>query len=165
MLRKCLQVAVGATAAAGPSQALAARALAVSPWSYGAVLGQQAGPSGSRSYSAEETVVAGPKVQQLADEVVGLTVLEASQLAAILRKRLGMPKPAMGAMPMMSMMAAPAAAGPAPAAAPVEEKKEKTEFDIRLESFSAEGKIKVIKEIRSITSLGLKEAKELVRHA
>ena len=95
---------------------------------------------------------------------MGLTVLECSWLSEILRKKLNIQKPAFGAMPAMAF-AAPAA-GPA-SAAPAEaekkeEKKEKTEFDVKLESFSAEGKIKVIKEIRALTNLGLKEAKELV---
>lgn len=109
------------------------------------------------------------KVQRLADEIVGLSVLECSWLSEILRKKLNMEKPAFGGMPMMGampMMAAPtgpAVAGGGDAAAPAaEEKKEKTEFAVKLEAFSAEGKIKVIKEIRAITSLGLKEAKELV---
>ncbi|GBG00437.1 hypothetical protein Rsub_13093 [Raphidocelis subcapitata] len=110
------------------------------------------------------------KVQRLADEIVGLTVLECSWLSEILRKRLNMERPAFGGMPMMPMMAAPGgAAGGAGAggdAAPAaEEKKEQTEFAVKLEAFSAEGKIKVIKEIRAITSLGLKEAKELVEKA
>ena len=98
---------------------------------------------------------------------MGLTVLESSWLSEILRKRLNIAKPAFGAMPMMAAApaSAPAAAGPAApaAAAPPAEKKEKTEFDVKLTSFTAEGKIKVIKEIRAITGLGLKEAKELVR--
>ena len=71
--------------------------------------------------------------------------------------------PAFAAMPAAAQPAAAAApaAGAAPAAAPKEEKA-KTDFEVKLESFSAEGKIKVIKEVRAITSLGLKEAKELV---
>jgi large subunit ribosomal protein L7/L12 len=108
------------------------------------------------------------KVQRLADEIVGLSVLECSWLSEILRKRLNMDRPAFGAMSMMGampMMGAPAAggAGDAGGAAPAaEEKKEQTEFTVKLDAFSAEGKIKVIKEIRAITGLGLKEAKELV---
>ncbi|GIL81414.1 hypothetical protein Vretimale_1037 [Volvox reticuliferus] len=111
------------------------------------------------------------KVQKLADEVMGLTVLECSLLSEILRKKLGVPQPAFGAAMAMpfAMPAAPASAVIPPAAAPVEKKeepkKEQTEFDVKLESFSAEGKIKVIKEIRALTNLGLKEAKELVEKA
>lgn len=111
-------------------------------------------------------------MQQLAEQIVGLTVLECSWLSEILRKKLNMEKPAFGGMPMMGampMMAGPsggAAAGSGGDAAPAEEpKKEQTEFTVKLEAFSAEGKIKVIKEIRAITSLGLKEAKELVEKA
>ena len=106
-------------------------------------------PSCSRSFasSSDDAPPEGnERVRKLAEEIMGLTVLEASWLTDILRKKLGMAKPAFGAMPMGMMAAAPAAAaaGAAPAAAPAEEKKEKTEFDVKLESFSAEGKIKVI---------------------
>jgi large subunit ribosomal protein L7/L12 len=119
-------------------------------------------PFSSDSESSDTSSIGNEKVQRLADDITGLTILEASWLSEILRKRLNIQKPAMGAMPMSFAM--PAAAAPADAAeAPKEEKKEKTEFEVKLESFSAEGKIKVIKEIRAITSLGLKEAKELVR--
>jgi large subunit ribosomal protein L7/L12 len=128
----------------------------------------------SRSFSAaaEESKpaesIGNEKVQQLAQEIMNLTVLESTWLSQILRKKLNIEKPAYGSMQMaMPMMAAPAAASAAaPAAAPaapaVEEKKEKTEFEVKLESFTTEGKIKVIKEVRAITGLGLKEAKELV---
>eukprot|EP00879_Flechtneria_rotunda_P024042 GHRR01025464.1.p1 GENE.GHRR01025464.1~~GHRR01025464.1.p1 ORF type:complete len:198 (+),score=52.86 GHRR01025464.1:1619-2212(+) len=116
----------------------------------------------SRPYSqpAEETPIISEKVHQLADQIINLSVLECSQLSSLLRDRLGITQPA--AMPMMpmGMPAAPAAA--AAPEQPVEQKKEKTEFDVKLESFTPEGKIKVIKEIRAITNLGLKEAKELV---
>lgn len=56
-------------------------------------------------------------------------------------------------------------AGAGAAVAAVEEKVEKTAFDLRLESFEAALKIKIIKEVRSFTDLGLKEAKELVESA
>ncbi|GAX85658.1 hypothetical protein CEUSTIGMA_g13073.t1 [Chlamydomonas eustigma] len=100
-----------------------------------------------------------------------LTVLESSWLSEILRKKLNIIKPAYGAMamamPAMGIAAATTSASSAPPAEAVapEEKKEKTEFEVKLESFTPEGKIKVIKEIRSITNLGLKEAKELVEKA
>jgi len=110
------------------------------------------------------STIGSPKVRQMAEDIMALSVLEASWLSEILRKKLKMERPAFGGgMPMM--MAAPAAAPATPAGAPAEapeEKKEKTEFTVKLEGFSADGKIKVIKEIRAITSLGLKEAKELV---
>jgi large subunit ribosomal protein L7/L12 len=124
------------------------------------------GPSTSRfcsNQAADSTEPIGnEKVQRLADEIVGLTVLECSWLSELLRKKLNLQKPAFGAMPMMQM--AGAAAAPAAAAeAEPEVKKEKTEFNVKLDSFSPDGKIKVIKEVRAATSLGLKEAKELVR--
>ncbi|KAI8471602.1 MAG: mitochondrial ribosomal protein L7/L12 [Monoraphidium minutum] len=131
-----------------------------------------AGPSGSEeSQQQDVSSIGNAKVQQLADEIVGLSVLECSWLSEILRKKLNIEKPAFGGMPMMGampMMAAPggaAAAGGGGDAAAAEEKKEQTEFAVKLEAFSAEGKIKVIKEIRAITNLGLKEAKELVEKA
>lgn len=62
----------------------------------------------------------------------------------------------------MTVGGAPAAAAPAAEAAPAEKEAEKTEFDVKLEGFDAASKIKVIKEIRGVTELGLKEAKELV---
>jgi len=135
-------------------------------------LGRQARSFSSSEAGGDEkdvSSIGNEKVQRLADEITSLTVLECSWLSEILRKRLNMERPAFGGMSMlgaMPMMAAPggaAAGGAGDAAAPAEEKKEKTEFAVKLESFSAEGKIKVIKEIRAITSLGLKEAKELVR--
>lgn len=134
---------------------------------------QQASTSSSpsRAYASDESAastdaIGNEKVQKLAQEIMGLTVLESSWLSEILRKRLNIAKPAFGAMPMgMPMMAAtPAGAAPAAeAAAPPVEKKEKTEFEVKLTSYTPEGKIKVIKEVRAITGLGLKEAKELVR--
>jgi large subunit ribosomal protein L7/L12 len=90
-------------------------------------------------------------LKKLAEEIVNLTLLEATQLKAILKDTYGI-EPAAGGAVMM-------AAGPAaPAAAPVEEK---TEFDIILVE-AGPNKINVIKEVRAITSLGLKEAKDLV---
>ena len=64
---------------------------------------------------------------------------------------------------MKSMHHAGAAQAAAPAAAEPVKEPEKTEFDVKLEGFDAAAKIKVIKEVRVITELGLKEAKELVR--
>jgi large subunit ribosomal protein L7/L12 len=82
--------------------------------------------------------------------IEGMTVLELSALVKELEEKFGVS----AAAPMMAAMAAPGAA----AAAPVEEK---TEFDAILTGFGAE-KIQVIKVVRAITSLGLKEAKDLV---
>jgi large subunit ribosomal protein L7/L12 len=90
----------------------------------------------------------------LAQAIVGLTLLEAQELKRILKDQYGI-EPAAGGAVMMA--AAPGAAGAA--AAPVEE--EKTEFDVILKEAGAQ-KINVIKEVRAITGLGLKEAKDLV---
>ena len=124
----------------------------------------------ARSYSAEAqantAVIGNERVNKLASEIIELTVLESSWLSEILRKKLNIQRPAYGAMPM-AMQAAPAAPAAAADAAPPPPApaKEKTEFEVRLESFSAEGKIKVIKELRAITNLGLKEAKDLCEKA
>ena len=89
-------------------------------------------------------------LKKLAEEIVGLTLLEAQELKNILKDEYGIEPAAGGAV----MMAGPADAG----GAAVEEQ---TEFDVILKSFG-ESKINVIKEVRAITGLGLKEAKELV---
>ncbi|NAZ37379.1 50S ribosomal protein L7/L12 [Rubellimicrobium sp. CFH 75288] len=91
-------------------------------------------------------------LNQLAEQIVGLTLLEAQELKQILKDKYGIEPAAGGAV----MMAAGPAAG---AAAPAEE--EKTEFDVVLKDAGA-NKINVIKEVRAITGLGLKEAKDLV---
>jgi large subunit ribosomal protein L7/L12 len=88
-------------------------------------------------------------LNKLAEEIVGLTLLEAQELKTILKDKYGI-EPAAGGAVMM-------AAGPAAAAA-VEE--EKTEFDVVLTDAGA-NKINVIKVVREITGLGLKEAKDL----
>ncbi len=88
------------------------------------------------------------KIEKLADEIVGLTLLEAVELKDILKEKHGI-EPAAGAVAV--------AAGPAV----VEAVEEQTEFDVILKSFG-EKKINVIKEVRALTGLGLKEAKDLV---
>ncbi|KAH7433248.1 hypothetical protein KP509_07G061500 [Ceratopteris richardii] len=89
-------------------------------------------------------------------------MIEAADLAHVLKKKLGLPD---SAMPYYGggMVAGGAPAQGGQSSAVQEEKKpEKTNFDVKLEKFDAASKIKVIKEIRSFTTLGLKEAKELV---
>jgi large subunit ribosomal protein L7/L12 len=93
-------------------------------------------------------------LKTLAEKIVGLTLLEAAELKKILKDDYGI-EPAAGGAVMM------APAGGGAAAAPVEEK---TEFDVVLVDVGAQ-KINVIKEVRAITSLGLKEAKDLVEAA
>ena len=90
-------------------------------------------------------------LKKLAEEIVGLTLLEAQELKTILKDEYGIEPAAGGAV----MMAGPA--GDAGGAA----EEEKTEFDVVLKSAGA-NKIAVIKEVRGLTGLGLKEAKELV---
>jgi large subunit ribosomal protein L7/L12 len=92
--------------------------------------------------------------QQVIDYIKGISVLELSQLVKALESELGVS--AAAAMPM----AMPGGGGGgAAAAAPVEEK---TEFNVSLVSFPADKKINIIKVVREVTSLGLKEAKDLV---
>ncbi|QCO55291.1 50S ribosomal protein L7/L12 [Pseudorhodobacter turbinis] len=88
-------------------------------------------------------------LKKLAEEIVGLTLLEAQELKTILKDEYGIEPAAGGAV----MMAGPAAAG--------EAAEEQTEFDVVLTE-AGPNKINVIKEVRGITGLGLKEAKDLV---
>ncbi len=113
------------------------------------------------------------KVQRLVDEISTLTLLEVYDLTTLLKKRLGLPA-GMGMMPAMGMatggmmpgMGMGGAAGGTATTVVVEEKKpEKTSFDLKLEKYEAASKIKIIKEVRAFTALGLKEAKELVEKA
>ncbi|KAF3961183.1 hypothetical protein CMV_014171 [Castanea mollissima] len=102
------------------------------------------------------------RVFRLVDEVSGLTLAEAAELGAILMRKMGMKEP-----PTVGVLK-PGAAGLAgmavksSAAAKEEKKPEKTVFEIKLESYEASAKIKIIKEVRGFTDLGLKEAKDLV---
>ena len=96
--------------------------------------------------------------QQVIDYIKGISVLELSQLVKALESELGVS--AAAAMPMaMPMMAGGGAGG---AAAAVEEK---TDFTVTLASFPADKKINIIKVVREVTNLGLKEAKDLVEAA
>jgi large subunit ribosomal protein L7/L12 len=92
-------------------------------------------------------------LQKLVEELSGLTLLEAAELTKMLEEKWGVSAAA------MAVAAAPAAGG---AAAPAVE--EKTEFNVIL-SAAGEKKIQVIKVVRELTSLGLKEAKDLVEGA
>jgi large subunit ribosomal protein L7/L12 len=89
---------------------------------------------------------------KIVDDLSSLTVIEAAQLSKMLEEKWGV------------SAAAPVAAAAAPAAAAAEKKEEKTEFTVVLTNAGA-NKINVIKEVRAITSLGLKEAKDLVEGA
>jgi large subunit ribosomal protein L7/L12 len=92
-------------------------------------------------------------LQQIADNLSGLTIIEASELVKMLEQKWGVSAAA--------PVAVAAAGGGAAAAAPAEEK---TEFSVTLTA-AGEKKINVIKEVRAITGLGLKEAKDLVEGA
>lgn len=106
--------------------------------------------------TVEKNVTLSPKLEELAKAIENLTALELSDLVKGLESRLGIQ--AASGMPMGMMMAGAPAAG---AAAAVEEK---TSFDVVLKEAGA-NKIGVIKEVRAVTNLGLKEAKDLVEAA
>lgn len=93
------------------------------------------------------------KVAEIMEAIKGLTVVELADLVKALENEFGV-----SAAAPVAVAAAPAAAGAAPAAAPEEEK---TEFDVILTAVG-DKKINVIKVVREITGLGLKEAKDLV---
>jgi large subunit ribosomal protein L7/L12 len=95
-------------------------------------------------------------LQKLVDELSSLTVLEAAELSKLLEEKWGV-----SAAAPVAVAAAPAAGGGAAAAAPAEEQ---TEFTVILAK-AGDKKINVIKEVRTITGLGLKEAKDLVEGA
>ncbi len=90
-------------------------------------------------------------LSKIVDDLSGLTVLEAAELSKMLEEKWGVS----AAAPVAAAAAAPAAAAPA---------EEKTEFDVVLIA-AGDKKINVIKEVRAITGLGLKEAKDLVEGA
>lgn len=115
------------------------------------------------------------KVKKLVAEIIKLNVLECQQMLKLMQKRLGIPDAQLfgGGMMMgggmvggggMAAGGVPAAGAPAPeaAAAPV---KEKTIFDIKIGAVDPKAKIKIIKEVKAMTGLGLKESKELVEKA
>lgn len=103
---------------------------------------------------AKETKKWSSEIKKLGDKIVSLTLMQAKELSDYLKDEYSI-EPAVGGAVMM--------AGPAPAAggAPAEEAEEKTSFDVILKEFG-DKKIQVIKEVRALTGLGLKEAKDLV---
>ncbi|PIN13843.1 Mitochondrial/chloroplast ribosomal protein L12 [Handroanthus impetiginosus] len=96
------------------------------------------------------------KLERIADELLDLNKIERHDYVILLRHKMGLNRygPAASAPASSSAAAGPSSA---PAAA-----KEKTAFDVKLEKFDPSAKLKVIKEIRAVTDLGLKEAKDLV---
>ncbi|KAJ6817526.1 uncharacterized protein M6B38_410665 [Iris pallida] len=102
------------------------------------------------------------KLNRIADELLSLTPRERHDYSILFRHKLGLTNWTSSVGPA----AAASAAGPSVAAEEEEKKEEeKTAFDIKLEKFDAAAKIKVIKEVRTFTDLGLKEAKEMVEKA
>ncbi|KAL6848974.1 hypothetical protein ACP4OV_021557 [Aristida adscensionis] len=107
------------------------------------------------------------RVWRLVEDVSSLTLAESAALSSLLLRRLDIPAPPIAILNSAAGLggggaaASAGAAGEKAAAAAAE----KTVFELRLEAFDAASKIKVIKEIRSFTDLGLKEAKELVEKA
>lgn len=93
-------------------------------------------------------------IQKIAEEISNLTLLEARDLVKILEERLGIKAAAPVAVAPVAVAGAPAGAEAAPA-------EEKTEFDVILTGYG-DKKIQVIKVVRELTGLGLKEAKDLV---
>jgi large subunit ribosomal protein L7/L12 len=104
--------------------------------------------------TAEATRAFSPLSQELGEKIVGLTLKEAKELSDYLEQVHGI-KPAAGGAVMMAAPTAAADGGGAAAA-------EKTEFDVIVEAYGEGKKIGVIKVVRAATSLGLKEAKDLV---
>lgn len=102
--------------------------------------------------TAQEPKAWGAEIKEIGDKIVALSLLQAKELADYLKDEYGI-EPAAGGAVMMAP--APGAGGAA------EEAVEKTSFDVVLKSFG-EKKIQVIKEVRALTGLGLKEAKDLV---
>ncbi|XWS33806.1 hypothetical protein CRYUN_Cryun22dG0114400 [Craigia yunnanensis] len=110
------------------------------------------------------------KVAAIVDELSGLTLLEVMDLTEALRQKMDVKEmPIMAVMmPGMGFGGAMKGAGKGGAGGPEkgeEKKEEKMVFDVKLEGFDAAAKIKVIKEVRGFTDLGLKEAKDLVEKA
>ena len=104
-----------------------------------------------KTQSNKETGKWSSKVKKLGDDIMGLTLMQAKELGDYLKDEYDIEPAAGGAV----MVAGPASQGPA------EEEEEKTSFDVILKEFG-EKKIQVIKEVRALTGLGLKEAKDLV---
>ncbi|KAL6994365.1 hypothetical protein U1Q18_012469 [Sarracenia purpurea var. burkii] len=117
--------------------------------------------------SANESKASPSTVSAIVDEISGLTLLEVADLTEVLRKKLDLNELPVMAVMMPGMGFGMKGVGKGGGVAKGEEKKaEKTAFDLKLEGgFDAGVKIKIIKEVRACTDLGLKEAKDLVEKA
>merc|ERR1719230_2499871 len=113
-------------------------------------------PAAPASKVARSAPAMSAVVDEVMDKLKSMTLLEASELVKAIEETFDVDASAGGGGGMM-MMAPGAAAG-----APAEAAEEKTEFDLVLESFPADKKIAVLKVVRNLTGLGLKEAKEFV---
>jgi len=103
-----------------------------------------------KTQETKETGKWSSKIKKIGDDIVGLTLMQAKELGDYLKEEYSI-EPAAGGAVMVA----------GPAQGPAEEKEEKTSFDVILKEFG-DKKIQVIKEVRALTGLGLKEAKELV---
>ncbi|KAE9368079.1 ClpS-like protein [Stipitochalara longipes BDJ] len=127
-----------------------------------AIVGHRRTNGQARRWVSTETAAANPKISGIVDQISQLTLLETADLVASLKTRLNIPD-----MPMGGFSAGPAA----PAAAPVEEEEaapvqqEKTLFNLKLQSFDAGAKPKIIKEIKSMLGLSLVDSKKFVESA
>ncbi|KAL8118074.1 uncharacterized protein LOC141723543 [Apium graveolens] len=119
-----------------------------------------------RGYSTGSKFVPSENFSSIIDEITGLTLVEISDLTDLLRQKLNVQDmPVMGVM-MPGMGPGMKGAGARGGGVAAEKVVEKTAFDLKLEGgFDASVKIKIIKEVRACTDLGLKEAKELVEKA
>ncbi|XVF17514.1 hypothetical protein REPUB_Repub10bG0129400 [Reevesia pubescens] len=116
-------------------------------------------PPISRFFSTTTTEDRTQKLERIADELLDLTKLERYDYSILFRHKLGLNRygPAVSGVTSASPSAPGSGSGAAESKAA-----EKTAFDIKLEKFEAPAKIKIIKEVRAFTELGLKEAKDLV---
>ncbi|KAL2164659.1 hypothetical protein VTH06DRAFT_3876 [Thermothelomyces fergusii] len=123
----------------------------------------------TRRYNSTEAASSpstNPKISAIVDQISQLTLLETADLVASLKSRLNIPD-----LPVGGFAAAPAAAPAAAAAAPAEEEEaapaaaEKTLFTLKLQSFDAAAKPKIIKEIKSLLGLSLVDSKKFVESA
>eukprot|EP00871_Galdieria_phlegrea_P003690 jgi/Galph1/4321/GphlegSOOS_G2971.1 len=117
--------------------------------------------------TSDSTGPSSPKVQKLVEDILQLNMIEVRELTDQLKGRLGVSDLPVMAAPMMApngMGGQPGSDG-SKAKEEAPKKEEKTEFALKLESYDAAKKIQVIKEVRALAGLGLKEAKELVEGA
>ncbi|KAI0079690.1 ClpS-like protein [Panus rudis PR-1116 ss-1] len=156
MATRCASSALRAVSRASPLKRPAAFALRPR-W-----LATTAEASSSSTFAPPSATPADPKLSKIVDDISGLTLLQAADLVSLLKTRLNIQEIAMPAA-----SAAPAAAAAPQEEAAVEEKpKEKTVFNVRLESFDAAAKPKLIREVKAmIPNLTLIDAKKFVESA